>query len=101
MAGPGRRNNRWVDFWSLTHLAWGLLLGWVMPPFWALVILIVWEPLEVLLLSPLVYRVTRKEFGHESAINVFSDIMFDAAGVAAGAFLLRAWLEPPFILFGG
>jgi hypothetical protein len=94
------RNDRWVDYWSWTHFAWGMLLGWIMPPFWALTLLILWEPLEIFILSPLAYRRLGKEFGHETLRNSLSDVMFDAAGVAAGALLLRAIAAPPFFLFG-
>ncbi len=95
-----QRNNSWFDWWSVTHFIWGVLLGWIMIPFWALFILIAWEPLEIFVISPLVHKALGKEFGYETLRNSLSDILFDAAGVAAGAYLLRALVEPPFILLG-
>lgn len=93
------RNDTLVDLWSITHFVWGAALGWVMFPFWALLLLILWEPIEIFVLSPLVHKVLGKEFGHETLRNSLSDILFDAAGVAAGAYVLRALVDPPFILF--
>lgn len=82
------RNDRWIDIWSFTHLGWGIALGAIMDPFWALVLLIAWEPLEILVLGPVVHRVTKLRFGHESWKNSMTDVWVDAAGVAVGAFLL-------------
>lgn len=93
------RNDTLFDLWSVTHLAWGIALGWIMFPFWAILLLILWEPIEIFILSPLVHKTLGKEFGHETLRNSLSDILFDAAGVAIGAFLLRLLVEPPFILF--
>jgi hypothetical protein len=98
VAGGSARNTRVVDPWSWTHLAWGVALGWLLAPFWALLILVLWEPLEVFILSPLSWRLFQREFGHESMRNSVSDIVFDAAGVALGAWGLRAVLDPPFVL---
>lgn len=86
MRGP--RNDSLVDLWSINHFVSGVLLGWIMDPFWALVILILWEPFEILLLGPALYRWKGIEFGHETWQNSISDIVFDAAGVAVGAYLL-------------
>lgn len=76
----------------------GVMLGWIMAPFAALVIMVLWEPLEILVLSPLLARfgVT---FGFESLKNSLSDIFFDAVGVVLGAFALGALAAPPFHLF--
>ncbi len=98
MAGDGARNDRMVDHWSFIHLATGIAMGWLMDPFWALLLMILWEPFELYVLSPITWRLFRREFGHESMANSWSDILFDAAGVTFGAFLLREWLEPPFVL---
>lgn len=99
MAGHGDRNDRLVDPWSIVHLLTGVGMGWIMDPFWALLIMILWEPVELYVISPITWRLMQREFGHESLANSWSDILFDAAGVTFGAFLLRLWLEPPFILF--
>ena len=88
--GPERRprNDRFVDVWSLTHLAWGVLLTVLFGPWVALVALFVWEPLEVLVLSPLLWKV-RVQFGREGLMNSLSDLAFDAIGVALGILLAR------------
>ena len=95
----GARNDALLDAWTGAHVLTGAGLGWLMDPFWALVILILWEPLEVFLLHPLVLRLTGKLFGYESWRNSISDIVFDAVGVAVGYYVLRAVVEPPFSLW--
>lgn len=95
----GERNSAILDLWSLVHFLSGVGLGWVMDSFWALVILIMWEPFEIFLLGPLVYKVFGKEFGYESFRNSASDIVMDILGLLAGLYLLRMLIEPPFILF--
>lgn len=100
MAGAGKRNSNLVDPWSFVHFGTGVAMGWAMDPFWALMLMIVWEPLELFVLSPLVWKITGAEFGHEDLANSWSDILFDAAGVTFGGFLLTAWIAPPFTLFG-
>lgn len=93
------RNDRLFDLWSVVHLLTGVLAAWVMDPFIALLILVLWEPLEILVISPLMLRWFKIEFGYESIRNAMSDILFDAAGVAIGFWLLRPLIEPPFYLF--
>ncbi|MDQ3123234.1 MAG: hypothetical protein M3Q14_00920 [bacterium] len=84
-----RRNDSLFDFWSLTHFGWGILFGWLLDPFWALVILVLWEPLEILILSPLLKRYFNITFGFESLRNSLSDIFFDTMGVAIALWLLK------------
>jgi hypothetical protein len=93
-----RRNDALLDVWSLVHLATGILGGWLMDPFVALLIMVLWEPLEVLVLSPFLARF-QVLFGHESLRNSLSDIFFDGAGVAVGYWGLRMLVDPPFMLF--
>jgi hypothetical protein len=93
-----RRNDALVDGWSFVHLVMGVLGGWLMDPFVALLILVLWEPLEVLILSPLLARIGIL-FGHESLRNSLSDVAFDGIGVAIGYWLLSNLVEPPFRLF--
>lgn len=93
-----RRNDALFDIWSLVHLATGIILGWVMDPFVALLIMVVWEPLEILVLSPFLARFNIL-FGHESLRNSLSDILFNAIGVATGFWGLTALWAPPFHLF--
>jgi hypothetical protein len=93
-----RRNESLFDFWSLTHITWGVFFGWIMNPFAALVIMVLWEPLEVLIISPIVAKFGY-EFGYESIRNSLSDIFFDVIGVIIGAYLLTKLFTPPFYLF--
>ncbi len=94
-----RRNDTLVDAWSGVHLVTGIWMGWVMDPFVALLILVLWEPFEILILSPLADRFLGIEFGFESLRNSLSDMTFDALGVAMGFWLLAAFVDPPFMLF--
>lgn len=93
------RNDSLADWWSLTHLMYGVLAGWLMDPFVGLLILVLWEPLEILVLSPLMERLFGIRFGFETLRNSLSDIVFDAAGVAIGFWLLRRIVAPPFQVF--
>ena len=92
------RNDKLADVWSIVHFATGVAAGWVIAPFVALLILVLWEPLEILVLSPLLARFNIL-FGHETLRNSLSDIVFDAAGVALGYWGLTALAAPPFHLF--
>lgn len=85
----GKRNSSLIDPWSFMHLASGVALGWLIDPFWALVLLIAWEPFEILFLGPALYKWKGIDFGYEDWRNSISDIVFDALGVAIGAYLLR------------
>ncbi len=93
-----QRNDAFFDLWSVIHLFTGVALGWLMAPFAALVVMVLWEPLEILVLSPIVARFG-VSFGFESLKNSLSDIFFDAIGVGLGAFVLTAVAAPPFHLF--
>ena len=75
-----------------------MLMAWVMAPFVSLLILVLWEPLEILVLSPLLAR-RGILFGHESLRNSLSDIAFDCLGVAIGYWGLTALWDPPFHWF--
>jgi hypothetical protein len=92
------RNNKLYDRWSLVHLTTGIILGWIMDPFVALAIMVLWEPLEILVLSPLLAR-RGIIFGYETLRNSLSDIMFNILGVSLGAGALTALAAPPFHLF--
>jgi hypothetical protein len=92
------RNDLLFDIWSVVHLLTGIGMAWVMDPFIALLIMVVWEPLEVLVLSPLMAR-RGIVFGHESLRNSLSDIFFDCLGVALGYWVLTPLVAPPFHLF--
>lgn len=92
------RNDAWYDTWSLVHFLTGVVLGWIMPPFVAIVLMILWEPLEILVLSPFLARYD-VDFGYETVRNSLSDIVVDTAGVAVGYYLLPHLLTAPFHLF--
>lgn len=92
------RNDLLFDVWSLVHLVTGIGMAWVMDPFIALLIMVLWEPLEILVLSPLLAKVGIV-FGHETLRNSLSDIFFDCVGVAIGYWLLSPYVDPPFHLF--
>jgi hypothetical protein len=93
-----RRNNDLFDIWSIIHLFSGVFMGWILDPFIALAIMVLWEPLEIFVLSPILakYNII---FGYESIRNSLSDIFFDVVGVALGAWFLTALADPPFHLF--
>lgn len=93
-----RRNIALFDRWSIVHIVTGIILGWIMRPFIALSIMVLWEPLEILVLSPLLARRGIK-FGYESLRNSLSDIFFDVVGVALGTWVLAHLALPPFYLF--
>ncbi len=93
-----RRNGALFDRWSIVHLATGVVLGWLVDPFIALAVMVAWEPLEILVLSPLLKRVGIV-FGYESLRNSISDILFNIVGVVLGVWVLAARVEPPFHLF--
>jgi hypothetical protein len=88
--GRRARNDRLVDWWSAVHAASGLAAGLLLGPIWAILLLALWEPFEILVLGPWFARFG-VEFGHETWRNSMSDIAFDAVGVLA-AF----WVAPGF-----
>ncbi len=92
------RNKNLFDGWSTVHLTIGILMGWLMAPFFALLIMTLWEPFEIFVLSPLLRRFGIN-FGYESIQNSLSDILFNTVGVTLGAFVLGAMVAPPLHLF--
>lgn len=93
-----KRNDSLFDAWSIAHLVSGIGFGWVMPPLIALSLLVLWEPLENLVLSPFLARFNII-FGYETIRNSLSDIVFDTAGVLIAVYLLLPVAAPPFHLF--
>lgn len=69
-----------------------------MNPLIALILLVLWEPLEIFILSPILAKFGI-EFGYESLKNSLSDIFFDLLGVVIGYYFVLAIIEPPFTLF--
>lgn len=98
MSGGRGRNNKLYDLWSLVHLATGIVFGWIMPPAVAIAAMVLWEPLEILVLSPLLGRYGIL-FGRETLRNSLSDIAFDLAGISLGFYVLLTLAKPPFTLF--
>jgi len=85
------RNDHLVDLWSISHVAWATALTVVLGPWWALALMLAWEPVEILVLGPLLSR-KGIAFGHETWRNAASDAVFDALGVALTYFVvLRLW----------
>jgi len=82
-----QRNNKLYDGWSLVHLTMGVIFGCILLPWLAITLLILWEPLEIFVLSPLLAK-RNIEFGYETWRNSLSDIFFDIAGVFVGAYVL-------------
>lgn len=95
---PHRRNKALFDNWSIFHLCIGTVLGWIMTPFIALVVMTLWEPLEIFVLSPVLARFGII-FGHESLQNSLSDIFFNTVGVTLGAFVLGEVVTSPITIF--
>lgn len=86
-----KRNGNLFDKWSIVHLCTGALFGWLMSPLVAIVIMTLWEPFEILILSPLLAR-RGIVFGYETLRNSLSDIVFNTIGVILGALVLRILL---------
>ena len=82
------RNDTLFDAWSIVHVIFGIIFGLVFEPFTALVLLVLWEPLEILVLSPLL-ALKGIVFGHESLRNSLSDIVFDIIGVLIAVLVLK------------
>jgi hypothetical protein len=94
-----KRNNALFDIWSIVHFTTGVALGWLIDPFFGLAIMVLWEPLEILVLSPILWKRYNIVFGHETLHNSLSDIVFDTLGVLTGYLLLTSLFDPPFHLF--
>jgi len=93
-----KRNDKLFDNWSIVHFCSGVVFGWIMPPFTALVLLVLWEPLENLVLSPILAKFGIV-FGYETIRNSLSDIFFDTAGILFSIYILLKLVDPPFRLF--
>ena len=92
------RNNRLYDKWSLVHLSTGILMGWLINPVIGLGLMIIYEPFEILILSPFLKRFNIV-FGYETIRNSLSDIVFDSLGIAIGFYAFTSLANPPFHLF--
>ncbi|MEK9196589.1 MAG: hypothetical protein AAB914_04430 [Patescibacteria group bacterium] len=92
------RNNAFFDIWTIVHVISGILFGWLMNPWIALLIMTLWEPIEIFVISPLLAK-HDIEFGYEGPLNSFSDILFNVVGLLIGIFVLAKFFAPPFFLF--
>ena len=86
------RNNALFDSWRIVHLTFGIGFGWLLEPAAAIALLVLWEPIEIFILSPLLARIGII-FGHESLRNSLSDIFFDLVGVTVSALLLPRFID--------
>jgi hypothetical protein len=93
-----KRNGNLFDSWSIVHLCTGITFGWLMNPFAAMVLMTLWEPFEIIILSPLLAK-RGIIFGYESLRNSLSDIVFNTTGILIGLAVLRVLISPPFLLF--
>jgi len=75
------RNNSIVDPWSFIHLFTSAALTLLFGPIAALVVVTLWEPVEIFVISPLVARRFGVLFGHETALNSVSDMAFNLLGI--------------------
>ena len=91
------RNNKLYDVWSIMHVLSGIVAGWLVAPLLALALLALYEPIEVLVLCPMLTRLGI-DFGYEATINSLGDIFFDGIGVAIGCGLLRLLVHAPLHL---
>lgn len=81
------------------HLGSGIIAGWLIDPIIAFTLLAAYEPIEIFVLSPFLYRRFKIIFGNESWNNALIDIVFNTVGIFIGYNFLRILIEPPFILF--
>jgi hypothetical protein len=91
------RNDHLLDWWSLSHFVWAAALTLVVGPWWALGLMLAWEPFEILVLGPLLSR-KGIAFGHETWRNAASDAVFDLAGVLFGFFVVLGFWDPLGVL---
>ncbi len=83
-----KRHEGIVDIWSIPHILWGITLVMLFPPVIALVLLAAWEPLENFILSPLLWKHFKINFGYESLGNALFDIVCDAIGIGSGLLIM-------------
>ncbi len=84
---PNRRNDALIDKWSLVHFCTSAALALLIGPFVAFAVTLLWEPLEIFVISPLLAKFGIV-FGHESFRNSLSDIAFNTLGILAAILLI-------------
>ncbi len=83
----GDRNDALVDAWSFVHVCSTFFLTLWLGPLHAFVLVVMWEPFENLLLSPVLAKFGIS-FGHETMKNAMSDIVFDSIGLGLALLIL-------------
>ncbi len=81
-----KRNDKLVDIWSLVHAASSAGLAWLIGPVAAFIVVTLWEPLEIFVLSPLLAK-RGIVFGYETWRNSLSDIVFNTLGISSAILL--------------
>ena len=71
----------------------GILIGWTINPLVALILVALYEPIEVFAVSPFLMK-RGVIFGYEALPNSLSDIFFGAIGIVIG-FLFAQHLGHP------
>lgn len=88
-----RAQDAYVDRWTPVHFLIGAALGVVFPEFWVLLVLVMWEPFVLLVLSPRLkgpkLLMQSTQLSGPTLRNVLVDLVADVAGVIVGAYLLR------------
>lgn len=86
------RNNRLVDVWSVVHVVSGAGLMWLLgtyagwTPFAVWLLMLIYEPIEIFVLSPLLEKCGIL-FGYEGWRNSLSDICFNTLGIGVALLL--------------
>lgn len=82
-----KRNGALIDRWSFVHFATSAALTVIVGPVYAFIIVTLWEPFEIFVLSRFLanYGVV---FGHEKLRNSLSDIVFNSLGISFAALYL-------------
>ena len=88
------KNKKLIDLWSLTHILWGAFLTWLLGPWIALLIMVLWEPFEVKLLGPFLMKHCGVVFGNEGWQNSASDIVMDIIGILFSIYWVIPLLGP-------
>ncbi|QQS18067.1 hypothetical protein IPL68_05490 [Candidatus Saccharibacteria bacterium] len=80
MAQKHKRNDKLFDKWSLVHVVSSGALAWLIGPLPAFIIVTLWEPFEIFILSPVLAKLGIT-FGYETWRNSLSDIAFNTIGI--------------------
>lgn len=92
------RNNRFFDKWSVIHFVTSMLFTLIIGPKLALLIVFLWEPFEIYILSRVLEKIEVR-FGDETLKNSLSDLLFDSIGVAVGYAILSYTFIEQLIVF--